>query len=148
MAKQVTGFLKLQIRGGGAKPGAPVGPALGSKGLSIMDFCNQFNARTQEKKGDLLPVVIKIYADKSFDFDVKSPPAAALIMKAANFKKGSAEPNRTKVAALTWEQAIEIGKIKMDDLNAFDEVSAAKIVAGTARSMGVTMKGSIPAGAK
>ena len=144
MAKEVKGFLKLQIKGGAANPSPPVGPALGSKGLNIMDFCKQFNARTQEKAGQVLPVVITIYADKSFDFVIKTPPAAVLLMDAANLKKGSAEPNRTKVGSVSWDQVKEIAETKMPDLNCFTVESAMKMIAGTARSMGLTVSGNAP----
>ena len=144
MAKQVSGFLKLQIRGGAANPSPPVGPALGSKGLNIMEFCKQFNARTQEKAGTLLPVLITIYADKSFDFVVKTPPAPVLLMNAAKLKKASSEPNRDKVGSVTWDQVKEIAETKMPDLNAFTVESAMKMVAGTARSMGIRVKGKAP----
>jgi len=144
MAKQVSGFLKLQIRGGAANPSPPVGPALGSKGLNIMEFCKQFNARTQKKAGTLLPVLITIYADKSFDFVVKTPPAPVLLMNAAKLKKASSEPNRDKVGSVTWDQVKEIAETKMPDLNAFTVESAMKMVAGTARSMGIRVKGKAP----
>ncbi|MEM8938126.1 MAG: 50S ribosomal protein L11 [Bacteroidota bacterium] len=144
MAKEITGYLKLQIRGGAANPSPPVGPALGAKGLNIMDFCKQFNARTQDKPGQLLPVVVTIYADKSFDFVIKTPPAASLIMEAANIKKGSSEPNRNKVGSVTWDQVKGIAETKMPDLNAFNIESAMKVVAGTARSMGVRVSGKVP----
>ena len=144
MAKQVSGFLKLQIRGGAANPSPPVGPALGSKGLNIMEFCKQFNARTQEKAGTLLPVLITIYSDKSFDFVVKTPPAPVLLMNAAKLKKASSEPNRDKVGSVTWDQVKEIAETKMPDLNAFTVESAMKMVAGTARSMGIRVKGKAP----
>ncbi len=144
MAKEVKGFLKLQIKGGAANPSPPVGPALGSKGLNIMDFCKQFNARTQEKAGQVLPVVITIYADKSFDFVIKTPPAAVLLMDAAKLKKGSAEPNRTKVGSVSWDQVKEIAETKMPDLNCFTVESAMKMIAGTARSMGLTVSGNAP----
>lgn len=144
MAKEVTGFLKLQIKGGAANPSPPVGPALGSKGLNIMDFCKQFNARTQEKAGVVLPVVITIYSDKSFDFVVKTPPAPVLLMEAAKVKKGSAEPNRNKVASVTWDQVKEIVETKMPDLNCFTVESGMRMVAGTARSMGLTVSGDAP----
>ena len=144
MAKEVTGFLKLQIKAGAANPSPPVGPALGSKGLNIMDFCKQFNARTQEKAGQILPVVITIYADKSFDFVIKTPPAPVLLMNAAKLKKGSPEPNRNKVASVTWDQVKEIAETKLPDLNAFTIESAMKMVAGTARSMGITVSGDAP----
>ena len=144
MAKEIIGYLKLQIRGGAANPSPPVGPALGSKGLNIMDFCKQFNARTQEKQGVLLPVVIAIYADKSFDFVIKTPPAPVLLLQAAKQKKGSAESNITKVGSVTWDQCRAIAETKMIDLNAFTIESAMKMVAGTARSMGITVTGSAP----
>lgn len=144
MAKEISGYLKLQIRGGQANPSPPVGPALGSKGLNIMEFCKQFNARTQDKPGQLLPVVVTIYADKSFDFVIKTPPAAVMLMEAAKLKKGSAEPNRTKVGSVTWDQIREIAEIKLPDLNAFKVESAMKTVAGTARSMGLRVKGAAP----
>ncbi|HEX9649499.1 MAG TPA: 50S ribosomal protein L11 [Cyclobacteriaceae bacterium] len=144
MAKEIEGFLKLQVMGGSANPSPPVGPALGSKGLNIMDFCKQFNARTQDKQGTLIPVLITIYKDKSFDFVVKTPPAPVLILKAANLKKGSAEPNRNKVGSLTWNQCKEIAETKMQDLNAFTIHSAMKMIAGTARSMGITVTGTPP----
>jgi large subunit ribosomal protein L11 len=144
MAKQVSGFLKLQIRGGAANPSPPVGPALGSKGLNIMEFCKQFNARTQEKAGTLLPVLITMYADKSFDFVVKTPPAPVLLMNAAKIKKASSEPNRDKVGSVSWDQVKEIAETKMPDLNAFTVESAMKMVAGTARSMGIRVKGKAP----
>lgn len=144
MAKEITGYLKLQIRGGAANPSPPVGPALGAKGLNIMDFCKQFNARTQEKAGQLLPVVVTIFADKSFDFVIKTPPAATLIMEAAKLKKGSSEPNRSKVGSVTWDQVRAIAETKMPDLNAFGIEPAMRIVAGTARSMGVRVSGKAP----
>ena len=144
MAKEIIGYLKLQIKGGAANPSPPVGPALGSKGLNIMEFCKQFNARTQEKAGQVLPVLITIYADKSFDFVIKTPPAAVLILNAAKKKKGSSEPNRDKVGAVTWDQVKEIAEIKMPDLNAFKVESAMKMVAGTARSMGIKVSGNAP----
>jgi large subunit ribosomal protein L11 len=144
MAKEISGYLKLQIRGGAANPSPPVGPALGSKGLNIMEFCKQFNARTQEKQGKVLPVVITIYTDKSFDFIIKTPPAPVLILEAAKKKKGSAESNRDKVGSVTWDQVQSIAEIKMPDLNAFTVESAMKMVAGTARSMGINVKGKAP----
>jgi len=144
MAKEISGYLKLQIRGGQANPSPPVGPALGSKGLNIMEFCKQFNARTQDKPGQLLPVLVTIYTDKSFDFVIKTPPAAALLMEAAKLKKGSSEPNRIKVGSVTWNQVKEIAETKMTDLNAFKVESAMKIVAGTARSMGLRVTGKAP----
>jgi len=145
MAKEIAGLIKLQIKGGAANPSPPVGPALGSKGVNIMDFCKQFNARTQDKAGKVLPVVITVYSDKSFDFIVKQPPVAVLVKEAAKTQKGSAEPNRKKVATLNWNQVREIAKEKMPDLNAFTEKSAMKMVAGTARSMGVNVEGEFPA---
>lgn len=144
MAKEISGYLKLQIRGGAANPSPPVGPALGSKGLNIMDFCKQFNARTQEKAGQVLPVVISIYTDKSFDFIIKTPPAPVLILEASKKKKGSSEPNRDKVGSVTWDQVKTIAETKMQDLNAFTIESAMKMVAGTARSMGINVKGTAP----
>jgi large subunit ribosomal protein L11 len=144
MAKEISGFLKMQIRGGQANPSPPVGPALGSKGLNIMEFCKQFNARTQDKMGQLLPVVISIYSDKSFDFIVKTPPAAVLLMEAAKVKKGSSEPNRAKIGSVTWDQVKKIAEIKMPDLNAMKVESAMKMVAGTARSMGLRVTGKAP----
>ena len=144
MAKEVTGMIKLQIKGGAANPSPPVGPALGSKGVNIMDFCKQFNARTQNSAGKVLPVVITVYSDKSFDFIVKRPPVAVQILEAAKVKSGSAEPNRKKVASLTWNQVKEIAEDKMPDLNAFTVESAMRLVAGTARSMGVTVTGEFP----
>jgi large subunit ribosomal protein L11 len=141
MAKEVAGLIKLQIRGGGANPSPPVGPALGSKGVNIMDFCKQFNARTQDKAGKVIPVVITVYADKSFDFVTKTPPVAVQLLEVAKSKKGSKEPNREKVATVTWDQIKSIAKEKMEDLNCFTIESAMKMVAGTARSMGITVKG-------
>ncbi|MEJ1238916.1 50S ribosomal protein L11 [Chryseolinea sp. T2] len=144
MAKQIVGYLKLQVKGGSANPAPPIGPALGSKGLNIMDFCKQFNARTQDKPGQVLPVLISIYNDKSFDFVIKTPPAAVLILDAAKKQKGSAEPNRTKVGSVTWDQVKTIAETKMPDLNAFKIESAMKMVAGTARSLGITVSGTPP----
>ena len=144
MAKEITGYLKLQVRGGQANPSPPVGPALGAKGLNIMEFCKQFNGRTQDKQGQLCPVVVTIYSDKSFDFVIKTPPAAILIKEAIKLKKGSAEPNRNKVGSITWDQVKEIAETKMPDLNAFKVESAMRQVAGTARSMGVRVKGEAP----
>jgi large subunit ribosomal protein L11 len=144
MAKEVAGQLKLQIKGGAANPSPPVGPALGSKGINIMDFCKQFNARTQDKAGKVLPVVITYYSDKSFDFIVKNPPIAVQLLEASKKKGGSAEPNRVKVAQVTWEQVKVIALDKMTDLNCFKVESAMKMVAGTARSMGITVKGKFP----
>lgn len=144
MAKQVTGYLKLQVKGGAANPAPPIGPALGSKGLNIMDFCKQFNARTQDKPGQVLPVLITIYNDKSFDFVIKTPPAAILILDAAKKQKGSAEPKTVKIGSITWDQVKTIAETKMPDLNAFKVESAMKMIAGTARSMGVTISGAAP----
>ena len=144
MAKEITGYVKLQVKGGQANPSPPVGPALGSKGLNIMEFCKQFNARTQEKMGTVLPVLITVYSDKSFDFVVKTPPAANLLLEAAKVKGGSAEPNRKKVGSVTWDQVRVIAETKMPDLNAFKVESAMKMVAGTARSMGITVSGKAP----
>lgn len=144
MAKEITGYLKLQVRGGQANPSPPVGPALGAKGLNIMEFCKQFNGRTQEKQGQLLPVVVTIYSDKSFDFVIKTPPAAVMIKEAIKLKKGSAEPNRAKVGSITWDQIKEIAETKAPDLNAFKIEAAMRQVAGTARSMGVNVKGVAP----
>ncbi|WP_422361755.1 50S ribosomal protein L11 [Reichenbachiella sp.] len=144
MAKEISGYLKLQIKGGAANPSPPVGPALGSKGLNIMDFCKQFNARTQEKAGQVLPVLVTIYTDKSFDFVIKTPPAPVLLLNAAKLKKASSEPNRDKVGSVTWDQVKEIAETKMPDLNAFTVESAMKQVAGTARSMGIRVSGKAP----
>jgi large subunit ribosomal protein L11 len=144
MAKQITGYLKLQVKGGQANPAPPIGPALGSKGLNIMDFCKQFNARSQDKQGQILPVLITMYNDKSFDFVIKTPPAAVLILDAAKKQKGSAEPNRNKVGSITWAQVKTIAETKMPDLNAFKVESAMKMVAGTARSLGITVSGTPP----
>ncbi len=144
MAKEVTGFIKLQIKAGAANPSPPVGPALGSKGLNIMDFCKQFNARTQDRAGKILPVVITVYADKTFEFAVKQPPVAIQIKEAAKIQSGSGEPNRKKVASITWDQVKEIAENKMPDLNCFTIESAMKMVAGTARSMGVKVEGQFP----
>jgi large subunit ribosomal protein L11 len=144
MAKEVAGLIKLQIKGGAANPSPPVGPALGSKGVNIMEFCKQFNARTQDKAGKVLPVVITVYSDKSFDFIVKTPPVAVQLLEASKTKSGSAEPNRNKVASISWEQVRAIAEDKMSDLNCFTIDSAMKMVAGTARSMGITVKGDAP----
>ena len=144
MAKEIAGFIKLQIKGGAANPSPPVGPALGSKGLNIMDFCKQFNGRTQEKAGKVLPVVITYYSDKSFTFVVKNPPVAVQLLDLIKVKSGSAEPNRKKVAEITWEQVKAIATDKMSDLNCFTVEAAMKMVAGTARSMGITVKGEFP----
>ncbi len=144
MAKEIAGLIKLQIKGGAANPSPPVGPALGAKGLNIMEFCKQFNARTQDQAGKVLPVVITYYADKSFDFIVKTPPVAIQLLEASKAKGGSAEPNRKKVAEITWEQVRTIAEDKLVDLNCFDVSSAMKMVAGTARSMGIVVKGDFP----
>ena len=144
MAKEISGLIKLQIRGGAANPAPPVGPALGAKGVNIMEFCKQFNARTQDKPGSIVPVVITVFTDKSFDFIIKTAPAAAQILAAAKKKNGSGEPNRVKVATITWDQVRSIAEDKMSDLNAFKVDSAMKMVAGTARSMGVNIKGAFP----
>ena len=144
MAKEITGFIKLQIKGAAANPAPPVGPALGSKGLNIMDFCKQFNAATQAQAGKVLPVVITVYSDKSFTFEVKQPPVAISVKEAAKVQKGSGEPNRKKVASITWDQVRTIAEGKMPDLNAFTLASAMKMVAGTARSMGITVTGEFP----
>jgi large subunit ribosomal protein L11 len=145
MAKEVAGFIKLQIKGGAANPSPPVGPALGSKGVNIMEFCKQFNARTQDKAGKVLPVIITVYKDKSFDFIVKQPPIAVQLKEASKVQSGSAEPNRKKVASITWEQVKAIAENKMPDMNAFTVKSAMMMVAGTARSMGIEVKGEFPA---
>jgi len=144
MAKEVVGIIKLQIKGGAANPSPPVGPALGSKGVNIMEFCKQFNARTQDKAGKLLPVVITVYSDKSFDFVVKQPPVAVQLKEAAKINTGSSEPNRKKVGSVTWDQVKEIAENKMQDMNAFTLEAAIKMVAGTARSMGITITGENP----
>ena len=144
MAKEVQKVLKLQIRGGAANPSPPVGPALGAAGVNIMEFCKQFNSRTQDKPGKVVPVVISVFADKSFEFVIKTPPAAAQLLEAAKVKKGSSEPNRSKVASVTWDQVRKIAEDKMQDLNAFTIESAMKMVAGTARSMGLNVKGGEP----
>ena len=144
MAKEVAGLIKLQIKGGAANPSPPVGPALGSKGINIMDFCKAFNARTQEKAGKVLPVVITYYTDKSYDFIVKTPTVAVQLMEIAKLKGGSAEPNRKKVAEISWEQVRTIAQDKMPDLNCFTIEAAMKLVAGTARSVGITVKGDFP----
>lgn len=144
MAKEISGYVKLQCKGGQANPAPPIGPALGAKGVNIMDFCKQFNARTQDQQGKVLPVVITVYADKSFDFVIKTPPAAVQLMEASKIKKGSKESNRNKVGKVTWEQVEEIAKDKMADLNAFTVESAMRMVAGTARSMGLTVDGTAP----
>ena len=144
MAKEVAGLIKLQIKGGAANPSPPVGPALGSKGINIMDFCKAFNARTQDKAGKVLPVVITYYTDKSYDFIVKTPPVAVQLLEVAKIKSGSAEPNRKKVAEITWDQVRTIAEGKMPDLNCFTIESAMTLVAGTARSMGITVQGEFP----
>ncbi|HHU35530.1 MAG TPA: 50S ribosomal protein L11 [Bacteroidetes bacterium] len=144
MAKEVAGLIKLQIRGGAANPSPPVGPALGSKGVNIMEFCKQFNARTQDKAGKVIPVVITVYADKSFDFVTKTPPVAVQLLEVTKIKKGSNEPNRNKMASITWDQVKTIAEDKMEDLNCFTVESAMRMVAGTARSMGITVKGAFP----
>jgi len=144
MAKEVFKVVKLQVRGGAANPSPPVGPALGAAGVNIMEFCKQFNARTQDKAGKVLPVAITVFKDKSFDFVVKTPPAAIQLLEAAKVKKGSGEPNRKKVATVTWEQIRVIAQDKMQDLNAFQIESAMLMVAGTARSMGLRVKGEAP----
>jgi large subunit ribosomal protein L11 len=144
MAKEVAGLIKLQIKGGAANPSPPVGPALGSKGVNIMEFCKQFNARTQDKAGKVIPVVITVYSDKSFEFITKTPPVAVQIIEASKVKKGSPEPNRNKVASITWNQVKTIAEDKMQDLNCFTLESAMKMVAGTARSMGITVTGAFP----
>ena len=141
MAKEVSKVVKLQVKGGAANPSPPVGPALGAAGVNIMEFCKQFNARTQDKQGKIVPVVISVYKDKSFEFVIKTAPAAVQILEASKVKKGSGEPNRAKVAKITWDQVRTIAEDKMQDLNAFTIDSAMKMVAGTARSMGVTVKG-------
>ena len=141
MAKEVAGLIKLQVKGGAANPSPPIGPALGSKGVNIMEFCKQFNARTQDKMGKVVPVVITVYGDKSFDFVLKTPPAAIQIVEYTKIKKGSSEPNRVKVGSISWDQVRLIAEDKMPDLNCFTVDSAMRMVAGTARSMGVTVKG-------
>ena len=144
MAKEVAAFIKLQIKGGAANPSPPVGPALGSKGVNIMDFCKQFNARTQDKAGKVLPVIITVYSDKSFDFVVKQPPVAIQLKEAAKVQKGSAQPNRDKVGQVTWDQIREIAQDKMPDMNCFTLESAMRMIAGTARSMGINVVGEFP----
>ena len=145
MAKEISGYVKLQCKGGQANPAPPIGPALGSKGVNIMEFCKQFNARTQDKMGKVLPVLLTVYTDKSFDFVIKTPPAAVQLMEAAKIQKGSKESNRQKVGKVNWAQIEEIAKDKMPDLNAFTLDSAMSMVAGTARSMGITVDGEKPA---
>ena len=144
MAKEVAAFIKLQIKGGAANPSPPVGPALGSKGVNIMDFCKQFNARTQDKAGKVLPVIITVYSDKSFDFVVKQPPVAIQLKEAAKVQKGSAQPNRDKVGQVTWDQVREIAQDKMSDMNCFTMEAAMRMIAGTARSMGINVVGEFP----
>ncbi len=144
MAKEISGLIKLQIKGGAANPSPPVGPALGSKGVNIMEFCKQFNARTQEQAGKVIPVIITVYKDKSFDFILKTPPVAVQILDVAKIKKGSAEPNRIKIASINWDQVKAIAEGKMVDMNAFELQSAMSMVAGTARSMGVKISGKNP----
>lgn len=144
MAKEVAAFIKLQIKGGAANPSPPVGPALGSKGVNIMDFCKQFNARTQDKAGKVLPVIITVYSDKSFDFVVKQPPVAIQLKEAAKVQKGSAQPNRDKVGQVTWDQVREVAQDKMPDMNCFTLEAAMRMIAGTARSMGINVVGEFP----
>jgi large subunit ribosomal protein L11 len=144
MAKEISGYVKLQCKGGQANPAPPIGPALGSKGVNIMEFCKQFNARTQDKPGKILPVLITVFSDKSFEFVIKTPPAAVQLMEQAKIKSGSKEPNRNKVGKVTWAQVEEIAKDKMADLNCFTVESAMKMVAGTARSMGLTVEDNAP----
>ncbi len=144
MAKEVAGLIKLQIRGGAANPAPPVGPALGAKGVNIMEFCKQFNARTQDKAGKVLPAVITVYKDKSFDFVIKTPPAAVQLLEVAKLKSGSPESNRVKVGRVNWDQVRVIAEDKMPDLNCFSIESAMKVVAGTARSMGINVTGKFP----
>ena len=144
MAKEIATYIKLQVKGGAANPAPPIGPALGAKGVNIMEFCKQFNARTQDQPGKVLPVIITVYTDKSFDFVIKTPPAAVQIMEAAKIKGGSKEPNRSKVGTINWEQVRKIAEIKMPDLNCFTIESAMSMVAGTARSMGITVQGESP----
>ncbi|MDC3032294.1 50S ribosomal protein L11 [Bacteroidota bacterium] len=144
MAKEISGLIKLQIRGGAANPAPPVGPALGAKGVNIMEFCKQFNARTQDKPGKIVPVVITVYTDKSFEFVIKTAPAASQLLEAMKKKKGSSEPNRSKIGSVSWDQVKIIAEDKMNDLNAFSIQSAMKMVAGTARSMGINVKGNFP----
>jgi len=146
MAKEIEGFIKLQVRGGSANPSPPVGPALGAKGVNIMEFCKRFNAKSEESRGKLLPVVVTVYKDKSFDFVIKTPPAAVQLMEAAKLKKGSPESNRQKVGKVTWDQVRAIAEDKMPDLNAFTVESGMKMVAGTARSMGLIVTGTAPWG--
>ncbi|MDD3738192.1 MAG: 50S ribosomal protein L11 [Lentimicrobiaceae bacterium] len=145
MAKEISGLIKLQIRGGAANPAPPIGPALGSKGVNIMEFCKQFNARTQDKAGKVIPVIITVYRDKSFDFILKAPPVSVQLLEMSKQKGGSPEPNRKKIASVTWDQVKAIAENKMEDLNCFTVKSAMQLVAGTARSMGITVKGEFPA---
>ena len=144
MAKEVSGIIKLQIRGSAANPSPPVGPALGAKGVNIMEFCKQFNSKTKDKAGKIIPVIITVYKDKSFTFVTKTPPVAVQLLEASKKKSGSSEPNRTKIATVTWDQVKKIAEEKMPDLNAFTVKSAMKLVAGTARSMGINVKGTFP----
>lgn len=144
MAKKISGYVKLQVKGGQANPAPPIGPALGAKGLNIMEFCKRFNAQTQDKQGQVLPVIITVYGDKSFDFIIKTPPAPVLLLQAAKLKSGSAESNRNKVAEVSWDDVKSIAETKMPDLNCFTVDSAMKMVAGTARSMGITVAGTPP----
>ncbi|MEZ4826849.1 MAG: 50S ribosomal protein L11 [Bacteroidia bacterium] len=146
MAKQIDTYVKLQVKGGMANPAPPIGPALGSKGLNIMEFCKRFNAQTQDKQGQVLPVLISVYKDKTFDFVIKTPPAAVMLMQVANIKSGSPEPNRKKVGKVTWDDCKKIAETKMPDLNAFTVESATKMIAGTARSMGLVVEGTPPWG--
>ena len=144
MAKDIAGYVKLQVKGGQANPSPPIGPALGSKGLNIMEFCKQFNARTQDKVGMVVPVVITYFTDKSFEFQLKTPPAAIMLLEAAKVKTGSADPNRKKVGTVTWDQVKTIAETKMPDLNCFTVDSAMKMIAGTAQNMGITITGNAP----
>ncbi|MFN0048267.1 MAG: 50S ribosomal protein L11 [Cytophagales bacterium] len=144
MAKEITGFVKLQVKGGAANPSPPIGPALGSKGLNIMEFCKQFNARTQDKPGQVLPVLITVFSDKTFEFVIKTPPAANLLLEASKKQKGSNEPNRNKIGSVTWDDVKKIAEIKMPDLNCYKLESAMSMVAGTARSLGLTLTGARP----
>lgn len=144
MAKEITGYVKLQVKGGQANPAPPIGPALGSKGINIMEFCKQFNARTQEKQGKILPVIITVYSDKSFEFVIKTPPVAAQLLEVSKIQKGSAESNRKKAGSVNWEQVRKIAEDKMPDLNCFTVESAMRMVAGTARSMGINVEGNAP----
>jgi large subunit ribosomal protein L11 len=144
MAKEVTGFIRLQVKGGAANPSPPIGPALGSKGVNIMEFCKQFNARTQDRAGKVLPVVITVFSDKSFEFIIKTPPVAIQLIDVTKVKAGSAQPNRNKVGSVSWDQVRAIAEEKMPDLNCFTVESAMKMVAGTARSMGITISGTAP----